>query len=173
MTKQAFTYVFDRATGQPVWPIEERPVPQSDVPGEQTSPTQPFPTKPPAFDRQGVTLDDLIDFTPELKAEALELASQYQARSALHAADRRRYKRAEGLLMLPTVTGGANWQGGAVDPETGMLYVRSGTMVDPLGAACRIRRGRNRTTSSRDRARRLAARRAAGRACSVLRGCRW
>ena len=77
VTKQAFTYVFDRVTGKPVWPIEERPVPQSDAPGEKTSPTQPFPTKPAAFDRQGVTLDDLIDFTPELKAEAIKIASQY------------------------------------------------------------------------------------------------
>ena len=71
VTKQAFTYVFDRVTGAPVWPIEERPVPQSDVPGEKTSPTQPFPTKPAAFDRQGVTVDDLIDFTPELNKEAV------------------------------------------------------------------------------------------------------
>src|SRR5262249_14886701 len=72
-TKQAFAFVFDRASGQPVWPIEERPVPTSNTPGERTSPTQPFPTKPPPFDRQGVTLDDLIDFTPGLRAEALEL----------------------------------------------------------------------------------------------------
>ena len=70
VTKQAFTFVFDRVTGKPVWPIEERPVPQTDVPGERTSPTQPFPTKPAPYDRQGVTTDDLIDFTPELKAEA-------------------------------------------------------------------------------------------------------
>src|SRR4051794_6433793 len=78
VTKQAFTYVFDRVTGTPVWPIEERPVPQSDVPGEKTAATQPFPTKPPPFDRQGVGLDDLIDFTPELNAEARELASHYK-----------------------------------------------------------------------------------------------
>ena len=77
ITKEAFTYVFDRATGEPVWPIEERAVPQSDVIGETTSPTQPFPTKPPAFDRQGVTEDDLIDFTPELRAEALEIIRRY------------------------------------------------------------------------------------------------
>ena len=72
LTKQAFAYAFDRTNGKPVWPIEERPVPKSDVPGEWTSPTQPFPTKPPAFDRQGVTDDDLIDFTPEINAAALE-----------------------------------------------------------------------------------------------------
>ena len=72
LTKQAFVYTFDRVTGEPVWPIEERPVPQTDVPGEWTSPTQPFPTKPPPYDRQGVSIDDLIDFTPALRAEAVE-----------------------------------------------------------------------------------------------------
>ena len=71
-TKQAFLYVFDRETGEPIWPIEERPVPKGDVPGEWYSPTQPFPTKPPAYDRQGVSIDDLIDFTPELRAEAVQ-----------------------------------------------------------------------------------------------------
>jgi quinoprotein glucose dehydrogenase len=77
-SKQGFLYVFDRATGQPLWPIEERPVPPSDIPGEELSPTQPFPTKPPAFDRQGVTENDLIDFTPELKTQALEILSHYK-----------------------------------------------------------------------------------------------
>src|SRR5690606_9980087 len=75
ITKQGFTFVFDRVTGDPVWPIEERPVEQSAVPGEKTSATQPFPTKPAPFDRQGVTLDDLVDFTPEIKAEAVRIAS--------------------------------------------------------------------------------------------------
>ncbi len=70
ITKQSFVYVFDRVTGEPVWPIEERPVPQGNTPGEWYSPTQPFPTKPAPFDRQGVTIDDLLDFTPELRAEA-------------------------------------------------------------------------------------------------------
>ena len=77
-TKQAFLYVFDRVTGKPIWPIDERPVPKGDVPGEQYSPTQPFPTKPPAYDRQGVTLDDLIDFTPELHAQAVKLVAKYK-----------------------------------------------------------------------------------------------
>ena len=127
VTKQAFTYVFDRATGEPVWPIVERPVPQSDVPGEQTAPTQPFPTKPAPFDRQGVTLDDLVDFTPELRAEAVEIASEYKlgpifTTPIVAGADDFR-----GVLMLPNVQGGANWQGAATDPETGMLYVASGT----------------------------------------------
>ena len=76
-SKTGFLYVFDRATGKPVWPIEERPVPQSTVPGENTSPTQPFPTKPPPFDRQGLTEDDLIDFTPELRAQAREIVKQF------------------------------------------------------------------------------------------------
>ena len=129
VTKQAFTYVFDRVTGQPVWPIEERPVPQSDVPGEQTAATQPFPTKPPPFDRQGVSENDLIDFTPELKAEALKMASEYKlgplfTPPIVAGTDGKR-----GTLMLPNMTGGANWQGGAADPETGMLYVASGTSV--------------------------------------------
>ena len=77
VSKQAFTYVFDRVTGEPVWPIEERPVPPSTVPGERLSPTQPFPTKPPPFDRQGVTIDDLIDFTPELRQQALDIIEDY------------------------------------------------------------------------------------------------
>src|SRR6202035_85328 len=77
-TKQAWVYVFDRVTGQPVWPIEERPVPQGDAPGEWYSPTQPFPTKPSAFDRQGISTDDLIDFTPELRAEAVKFVSKYK-----------------------------------------------------------------------------------------------
>ena len=77
VTKQAFAYVFDRVTGEPVWPIVERPVPQSRTPGEKTAPTQPFPTEPPAFDRQGATEDNLIDFTPELRAEALEIVKRY------------------------------------------------------------------------------------------------
>ena len=77
-TKQAFLYVFDRATGQPVWPIEEKPVEKGDVPGEWYSPTQPFPTKPPAYDRKAFRLDDLIDFTPELRAEAVKAVSQYK-----------------------------------------------------------------------------------------------
>ena len=77
-TKQAFLYVLDRATGEPVWPIEERPVPKGDTPREWYSPTQPFPTKPPAYDGQGLAIDDLIDFTPELRAEAVKLVSRYR-----------------------------------------------------------------------------------------------
>src|SRR5206468_11502760 len=77
-TKQAWLYVLDRTNGQPVWPIEERPVAKGDVPGEWYAPTQPFVTKPPAYDRQGIGIDDLIDFTPELHEEAVKLASRYK-----------------------------------------------------------------------------------------------
>jgi quinoprotein glucose dehydrogenase len=132
VTKQAFTYVFDRVTGQPVWPIEERPVEQSTVPGERLSPTQPFPTRPPAFDRQGVTLDDLNDLTPELKAEAVRMAADYKMGPLFTPMIVAGTEGKKGLLMLPSATGGANWQGGAADPETGMLYVSSGTQINPM-----------------------------------------
>jgi len=126
--------VFDRVTGDPVWPIVERPVPQSDVPGEKTAATQPFPTKPPAFEKQGTSLDDLIDFTPEIKAEAVKIAAQYKlgplfTPPIVSTADKR------GTLLSPSHVGGANWQGGAIDPETGMLYVASVANPDSLGLA--------------------------------------
>lgn len=129
VTKHAFTFVFDRVTGAPVWPIEEREVSASTVPGEWTSPTQPFPTKPPPFDRQGVTELDLIDFTPALHAEALEILQSYvhgpiftpPSLIGTGPGDTR------GTIELPGYTGGANWNGAAVDPETGFLYVPSTT----------------------------------------------
>ena len=132
VTKQAFTFVFDRVTGKPVWPIEERPVPQSDVPGEKSSPTQPFPTKPVPFDRQGITTSDLIDFTPELKAEALLIASKYKLGPLYTPPIVRDSGGKLGALILPHHTGGANWPGGAFDPETGILYVSSVTNPDSL-----------------------------------------
>jgi quinoprotein glucose dehydrogenase len=128
LTKQAFAYAFNRETGEPLWPIEERPVPTSDVPGEWTSPTQPFPTKPAAYDRQGVSEDDLIDFTPAIKAAALaeiqdlRVGPMYTPSSLVDAPDGTR-----GTLVLPHYGGGANWEGGAADPETGILYVGSQT----------------------------------------------
>ena len=130
LTKTAFAYVFDRTNGRPVWPIEERAVPQSDAPGERTSPTQPFPTKPPAFDRQGLTHDDLIDFTPQLKEMAVKAIEGYRIGpmftppSMVDPA-----KGAKGTLTFPG-SGGANWEGGALDPETGYLYVASATRTD-------------------------------------------
>jgi quinoprotein glucose dehydrogenase len=133
ITKQSWVYVFDRVTGAPVWPIEERPVPQSDVPGERTSPTQPFPTKPAAFDRQGFTVDDLIDLTPELKAEAMKIAAQYRLGSMFTPPSVAGADGKLATITLPSPTGGANWQGGAADPETGMLYVSSVTFAAPVG----------------------------------------
>ena len=127
VSKQAFTYVLDRVTGAPVWPIEERPVPQSTLPGERTSPTQPFPTKPPAFDQQGVTIDDLIDFTPELRAEAIEILEQYDYGPIFTppVLIDDRPGGTQGLVQMPGTSGGANWVGAGVDPETGILYVQS------------------------------------------------
>lgn len=129
LTKQAYAFVFDRVTGAPVWPINEVPVEQTDVPGEQTSPTQPVPTKPAAFDRVGVTVDDLIDFTPELRAEAVKQLAKtrlgktpFTPPSLANAPDG-----TTGTLTVPGNLGGANWEGGALDPETGMLYVGSWT----------------------------------------------
>jgi quinoprotein glucose dehydrogenase len=127
LTKQAFAFVFDRVTGKPVWPIEERPVPASDTPGERAARTQPFPTKPPPFDRQGVTIDDLIDFTPELRAEAVELLKHYRI-GPLFTPPTVRGDGPDGIrgtIELPGSVGGADWQSGAFDPETGMLYVES------------------------------------------------
>jgi quinoprotein glucose dehydrogenase len=128
-TKQGWLYTFDRATGTPVWPIEERPVPKGDVPGEWYSPTQPFPTKPPAYERQGVTLDDLIDFTPELKAEAVKLAARYRLGPLYTPPVVSRWEGPLATLMLPSNNGGTNWPGGSFDPETKRLYVYSLTRV--------------------------------------------
>ena len=127
LTKQAFVFVFDRATGEPVWPIEERPVPQSATPGELTSPTQPFPTKPPAFDRQGATIENLIDFTPELRAEAIAITDRYVIGPMFTPPSIRGDgpNDRQGTIQLPGSQGGADVQGGAFDPETGMLYIPS------------------------------------------------
>jgi quinoprotein glucose dehydrogenase len=132
-TKQAWVYVFDRVTGAPVWPIEERPVPPSEAAGEKASPTQPFPTKPPAFDRQGTSEADLIDFTPELKAEALKVAARYRMGPIYTPAAVSKLEGPLGTLMLPATTGGANWQGGSLDPETNILYIFSNTQMAPIG----------------------------------------
>jgi quinoprotein glucose dehydrogenase len=127
LTKQGFAFVFDRLTGQPVWPIEERPVPTSDTPGERTSPTQPFPTKPPPFERQGVSIDDLIDFTPALRAEALELVKQYRIGPLFTPPSIRTDQpgTTRGTVQNPGSVGGADVQGAAFDPDTQTLYVPS------------------------------------------------
>jgi quinoprotein glucose dehydrogenase len=132
-TKQGWVYVFDRVTGEPVWPIEERPVEKGDVPGEWYSPTQPFVTKPPPFDRQGVSIDDLIDFTPALRAEAVELVKRYKLGPLFTPPVLSKWEGPLGTLMLPSNTGGANWPGGALDPDTNILYIYSFTNVSSLG----------------------------------------
>jgi len=129
VTKQGFVYTFDRVTGQPVWPIEERPVAQSDIPDEKTSATQPFPSKPPAFDVQGTSLDILNDLTPALKAESEKIASRYRLGPLFTPPMVQDAGGKTGVLMLPSVNGGADWEGAAVDPETGVLYV--GSVTDP------------------------------------------
>ncbi len=131
-TKSAFLFVMNRETGKPIWPIEERHVPQSDVPYEKTSPTQPFPTKPVPFDRQGVSIDDLIDFTPQLRAEAEELVKKYKIGPIFTPPELARPNGPLGTLMLPADVGGANWPGGSFDPETNHLYIHSHTNVTVL-----------------------------------------
>jgi quinoprotein glucose dehydrogenase len=132
-TKQGWIYTFDRVTGQPVWPIEERAVEKGDVPGEWYSPTQPFVTKPPAFERQGVSVDDLIDFTPELRAEAVKVVSRYKIGPLFTPPVVSTFPAPLGTLMLPNITGGANWQGGSFDPETKMFYIFTNTDISTIG----------------------------------------
>ena len=151
VSKQAFVYAFDRVTGEPLWPIEERPVPQAtNMPGEVPSPTQPFPTKPAPFDYQGVTIDDLVDFTPELRRMAIEVVSNYRIGPLFTPPGRPIAGGAQGTLMRPPDFGAAGWAGAAVDPETGMLYVPSRNVAvsiplytpDPaLGATMRYTHG--------------------------------
>jgi quinoprotein glucose dehydrogenase len=128
-TKQGFVYVFDRRTGEPVWPIEERPVEKGTLPSEWYSPTQPFPTKPPAFERQGFMIDEIIDFTPELKAEALKIVSQYKIGPLFTPPIARGDGGKIGTLFVPN---GANWPGGSLDPETGIMYLYSHTLLRVL-----------------------------------------
>ncbi len=132
-TKQAFLFVLNRETGEPIWPVEERPVPQSTVPGEKTSPTQPFPTRPAPFDRQGIAIDDLIDFTPALRAEALEVIKRYQIGPLFTPPVLSNLDGPLATLQVPADTGGANWPGGSFDPETNRLYIHSHTTVFAVG----------------------------------------
>ncbi len=121
LTKQGLTFVFDRVTGQPVWPIEERPVPKSGIPGERTSPTQPFPTKPEAFLRLGYDESDLIDFTPALREEAKKIASEY-TKGPLYTTPTEVTPTNKGTWIYPGTGGGPNWNGAAFDPDTHILY---------------------------------------------------
>ncbi len=123
VSKTGYTYVFDRVTGQPVWPIEERPVPQTDITGEQTAPTQPFPTKPPPFVSPGFTRDDVVDFTPEIRARAMEMLEGLRFGPIFTPPSK------EGTVMRPSNIGGANWGGSSADPDRGILYVKAKTTI--------------------------------------------
>ena len=125
VTKQGYTYVFDRVTGEPVWPIEERPALPATMPGEVASPTQPVPTKPPAFEYQGVGIDDLVDFTPEIRAMALEAIKDFKLGPLYTPPVLAVEGGLQGTIQRPGMGGGANWEGAAVDPDTGLLYVPS------------------------------------------------
>jgi quinoprotein glucose dehydrogenase len=139
-SKQGFLWMFDRTNGQPIWPIEERPVPQSDVPGEKTSPTQPFPTRPPAYTRTVLHVpDDLIDFTPELRAQAVKQISRYKVGPWMYnPAVLGDVNGLLGAINMGNAVGGTNWPGGALDPETHIAYtpgnnvgITAATLVPP------------------------------------------
>ncbi len=127
VSKQGWCYVFNRVTGEPIWPIEELPVPPSDVPGERAARTQPHPTKPAAFERQGVAIDDLIDFTPELRKKAIEEVGHYRIGPMFTPPSLYEKGGTRGTIQLPGAGGGANWSGAAIDPDSGILYVPSST----------------------------------------------
>ena len=177
-TKQCWLFVFDRVTGQPVWPIVERPAPQGDVASEWYSPTQPFPTKPPAHDRQGVSLDDLIDYTPELHAEAVKIASQFRLGPIYTPPVESKAGGPLATLTLPSPAGGTNWPGAAYDPETHIVYASSQTVISAARSGSSARQGilghglhhgprRSNISSARPRAqRRLRRRRRATAAAS-------
>lgn len=130
-SKQAFLYVLNRETGKPIWPIEERPVEKGNVPGEWYSPTQPFPTKPPAYDIQGVDESVLIDFTPELHKQALEIVKKYKMGPIFTPPV---VSKAEGPWATLTASlSGSNWMGGSIDPETGIVYAGSARNILGIG----------------------------------------
>jgi quinoprotein glucose dehydrogenase len=132
-TKQAFLYVFDRTNGRPIWPIEERPVEQSTVPGEKTAATQPYPAKPPAYDRQGSSIADLIDFTPELRAQAVQVASRYKMGPIFTPPVASKWEGSLGLLSMAVGGGGTEWPGGSYDPETHIAYIPSQRVMSSIG----------------------------------------
>ena len=133
-SKESFLYVFDRVTGKPVWPIEERPVPQSDVPGEKTSPTQPFPTKPPRYARNFLDVpNDLIDFTPEMRAQAKDIVARYKTGPMFLPPIVGDAKGMLGAMQLGNASGGTNWPGGGYDPETHIVYAQANqSAVSPI-----------------------------------------
>jgi len=132
-TKQSILYVFDRATGQPIWPIDERPVPRGDVPGETYSPTQPYPTKPPAYGRTDTSIDELIDFTPALRAEAVKMAQKYKLGPLFTPPVVSKAEGPLGTLVAGCCQGGTGWPGGSYDPQTHMLYAFTWANVSSLG----------------------------------------
>ena len=132
-SKQSILYVLNRVTGEPVWPFVERPVPQGDVPGEWYAPTQPIPTKPPFYDRNGSTIDDLIDFTPELRAQAIQLASKYKMGPVFTPPVVSKPGGPLGTLIVGYPNGGTNWAGGSFDPQTHIYYVFSQRVAGSLG----------------------------------------
>jgi quinoprotein glucose dehydrogenase len=132
-TKQSILYVFNRVTGQPIWPIEEKPAPQGDVPGEWYSATQPIPTKPPPYGRNGFSVDDVIDFTPELKAQGLQVISKYKIGPLFTPPVVSKAAGPLGTLDIGCCQGGTNWPGGSYDPQTHLLYVYGKSEVTSLG----------------------------------------
>ena len=146
-TKMGFVFVFDRVTGEPVWPIEERPVPASDVPGERAATTQPFPTRPAPVSKQGFSEEDVIDFTPELKEQALAMLREYRYGPFYLPPSM------QGTIVMPGILGGANWGGAAADPETGWIYVKASNFP-ALVAIRRAARDKEEGDYSLDRSRR-------------------
>jgi quinoprotein glucose dehydrogenase len=132
-TKQAFLYVFNRETGEPIWPIEERPVPKGDTPGEWYAPTQPHPTKPPAYDGQGLRIEDLIDYTPELRAEAVKAVERYRLGPIFTPPSVSRIEGPIATLTMGAQAAATNWPGGSFDPETHTVFVASQTSIATLG----------------------------------------
>src|SRR5437762_2309091 len=133
-SKESFLYVFDRVSGAPVWPIEERPVPKGEVPGEWYSPTQPFPTKPPAYARQAVTVDDLIDFTPALRAQALQVVESFKMGPMFNPPALSKIGGPLAAMTIGTTGGGTNWPGASYDPETHVVYAQAAnSQIVPIG----------------------------------------
>jgi quinoprotein glucose dehydrogenase len=130
---KAFLYVLDRTNGKPVWPIPEMPVEKGDVPGEWYAPTQPMPSKPPAYDNQGVKIDDLIDFTPQLRAEAVQIVSRFKIGPLFTPPSLSSDEGTLGTLMSPSTNGGTDWPGGCYDPDTHQVFVFSQTTVGIIG----------------------------------------